>query len=199
MRIRRLSIAIMFFALFPILSNVNAYPAFVEQDITILCGKYAGIAQYKNQNIKVTCSGIRDGYMNVYAALQRPLFYDLAGILNTFKRNTFQDTMKKDISKCNRVNTQQYNCSVGDMRWIVTLNSRDQVLQTVVKMNTNSDTFKQILGSGTRPNQQNETAEYKDLTYDTISKASAKVDGKYIRTEYYNGELILTFLNPEFN
>ena len=199
MKIQNLNIAIMFFALFPILCNANAYPLFVEQDLTILCGKYAGIKQYKNQNIKVTCNGIRDGYMNVYAALQRPLFYDLAGVLDAFKKNTFQDIMKKDISKCNRVNSKHYNCSVGDMRWIFTLNSRDQVLQTVVKMSTNTDTFKQMLGSGSRPNQQNETAEYKDLIYDTISKASKKVDGKYIRTEYYNGELILTFLNKDFN
>ena len=139
--------------------------------------------------------------MYVYSALQKPLFSDLAGVYDQFKKNKFQDIMKKDISSCNRVNPHQYDCSIGDMRMIFSLNSKDQVLQSVVKIkiNAQSNTFKKMLGSGNRPNQQKETSEYKDLVYDSIAKASAKVDGRYIRTEYYNGELILTFLNKDFN
>lgn len=176
-----------------------AYPPHVEQDIAILCGKYSGIKQFKNSNQKVTCTQIREGYMYVYASLQKPLFSDLAGVYDQFKKNKFQDIMKKDISKCNRVHPQQYDCNMGGMRMTFLLNSKDQVVQSVVKISSTSDAFKQMLGSGKRPNQQNETDKYNDLIYDTVAKASTKVDGRYIKTEYYNGELILTFLNKDFN
>ena len=79
------------------------------------------------------------------------------------------------------------------------LNAQDQVLRTVVRIKQNSDTFKKMLESSSRANQQNETNEYKNMTYDAIAKASAKVDGKYIKTDYYNNEFIITFLNKEVN
>ena len=180
-------------------NSANAYPEFVEQDIKILCGKYTGIDQYKNQNSKVSCEAIRSGYMYIYNSLQKPIFSDLAGVFDNFKKNTFQSVIKKDISKCNRLNSYEYSCLIGDMQVSFILNAQDQVLRTVVRIKQNSDTFKKMLESSSRANQQNETNEYKNMTYYAIAKASAKVDGKYIKTDYYNNEFIITFLNKEVN
>jgi hypothetical protein len=176
-----------------------AYPVFVEDDIKILCAKYSGILNYKNSNKRISCDDIRNGYLGIYMPLERPIFSDLEGVLDAFKKRNFRDVMKKDFNQCVLVEPQKYDCSMGDMRMYFYLNSNEQVLRTTVKINSNSQTFKQMLSSGNRPNQENETKEYKDLIYESIAKASAKVNGKYIKTEFYSNELILTFLNKAFN
>jgi hypothetical protein len=50
------------------------YPSYVEQDISILCGKYTGIKKHKNSNIKVTCAQIKEGYLDIYANLKNQFF-----------------------------------------------------------------------------------------------------------------------------
>ncbi len=188
-----------FFLIIFIVKDAIAYPVFVENDIKILCAKYSGILNYKNFNKRISCDDIRNGYLGVYSSLEHPIFIDLEGVLDVFKKRNFRDVMKKDINLCVLVEPQKYDCSMGDMRMYFYLNSNEQVLRTTVKINSNSQTFKQMLSSGNRPNQENETKEYKDLTYESIAKASAKVNGKYIKTEFYGNELILTFLNKAFN
>jgi len=184
------------FLLLPLIGN--AYPKFVEEDITILCAKYKGITTHTNTSHKLTCEGVRAGYISTYDELQKPLFSDMADIFTNLKDKDIKVILGKDIKNC-EIKESMYECKlVEGVKMLFYVNEKKQVKFTVMKANINLPILKKMM-TGSRKNQEYETSEYKTLTIETIAKASRKVDGDFIKSEFYNQELIIKFVNREIS
>lgn len=192
------SIFLLIILLLPLIGN--AYPKFVEEDITILCAKYKGITTHTNTNYKLTCEDVRTGYKSVYDALQKPLFSEMADINTNLKSKNINVILGKDVKYC-EIKENLYDCKIKDsdmfgFNLLFYVNEKKQVKFTVLKANINSPIIKKMM-TGSRKNQENETSDFKTLAIETIVKASRKVDGDFIKSEFYNQELIIKFVNRE--
>ena len=124
----------------------------------------------------------------------------MADILTNLKNKNVKEFLGKGIKDC-EIKENLYDCKFKDssmlgVNLLFYVNEKKQVKFTVMKANINLPIVKKMM-VGSRENQENETLNYKILIIDSIVKASRKVDGDFIKSEFYNQELIIKFTNRE--